>query len=304
MLGLDAGHPGAVVELAARCALQADDGDGGEEPEAQHPERVPGAAAAEAEQECAHGILLGSGPQAVRDSRHLQEGAEQAPRSALKVLEFSRAAPPRRRRRLLEAGREGSRGRAPRRRSARARSLVIVQERRNSGAGVGAQTLGPPEQTCRPFGLAVFGGDRTRAPTSQAAAATGRSCVGSMRFLNRRECPGPEELQRFGGRCRRVAVAAVEAVEDSHAREREEHHRRVAAAGGPPRARVGTSPRRERARLRGGAPSPASEQRSGEAPEPARLVRRDRRRPTPGPRRRSHRRARRTRRPRRASSRA
>ena len=44
--------------MAACSALQRHDGDGGDEPEADHPERVAGAAAAEAEQECAHGVLL------------------------------------------------------------------------------------------------------------------------------------------------------------------------------------------------------------------------------------------------------
>ena len=59
---------------------RADDGDGGHEPEAQHPERVPGAAAAEAVQECAHGILLECGSRGVRDDRTIQEGADLAPR--------------------------------------------------------------------------------------------------------------------------------------------------------------------------------------------------------------------------------
>ena len=70
VLGLDAGHALAVVELAAGAALQGHDGDGGHEPEAQHPERVPGAAATEAEQECAHGILLECGPASVRGRLH------------------------------------------------------------------------------------------------------------------------------------------------------------------------------------------------------------------------------------------
>ena len=59
VLRLDAGDPEAVVELAAAGTLQGDDGDGDDQPEAQHPERVPGAAAAEAEQECAHGSSWG-----------------------------------------------------------------------------------------------------------------------------------------------------------------------------------------------------------------------------------------------------
>ena len=61
-------------------ALQGDDGDGGHEPEAEHPERVPGAVATEAVQECAHGILLGVGPAACGDSSTIQEGADLAPR--------------------------------------------------------------------------------------------------------------------------------------------------------------------------------------------------------------------------------
>ena len=80
VLGLDAGHALAVVELAAGAALQRHDGDGGHEPEAQHPERVPGAAAAEAVQECAHGILLESGPAACGDTSTIQEGADPGPR--------------------------------------------------------------------------------------------------------------------------------------------------------------------------------------------------------------------------------
>src|SRR6478672_7877557 len=62
VLGLDSGHAFAVVEGAAGAALQGHDGDGGDEPQAQHAEWVPGAGATEAVQECAHGILLGWGP--------------------------------------------------------------------------------------------------------------------------------------------------------------------------------------------------------------------------------------------------
>ena len=80
VLGLDAGHAVAVVELAAGGALQRDDGDGGDEPEAQHPERVPGAAATEAEQECAHGILLEVGPAACGTDGTIQERADVRPR--------------------------------------------------------------------------------------------------------------------------------------------------------------------------------------------------------------------------------
>ena len=80
VLRLDAGHALAVVELAAGAALQRDDGDGDHEPEAQHPERVPGAVAAEAVQECAHGILLGVGPAACGDDCTIQERADLAPR--------------------------------------------------------------------------------------------------------------------------------------------------------------------------------------------------------------------------------
>ena len=53
-LRLDAGDTEAVVELAACSALQRHDGDRGDEPEADHPERVAGAAAAEAEKKCTH----------------------------------------------------------------------------------------------------------------------------------------------------------------------------------------------------------------------------------------------------------
>ena len=69
------------VELAAGAALQRHDGDGGHQPEAEHPERVAGAAAAEAVQECAHGILLGSGPAACGTDSTIQEGADLRPRS-------------------------------------------------------------------------------------------------------------------------------------------------------------------------------------------------------------------------------
>ena len=80
VLGLDAGHALAVVELAAGAALQGHDGDGGHEPEAQHPERVPGAGAAEAVQECAHGDPPGMRPRRCGDDCTIQEGADLAPR--------------------------------------------------------------------------------------------------------------------------------------------------------------------------------------------------------------------------------
>jgi hypothetical protein len=80
VLGLDAGHPFAVVELAARTALQGHDGNGDDEPETQHPERVPGAGATEAVQVCAHGILLGWGPATGGDECTIQDGADVVPR--------------------------------------------------------------------------------------------------------------------------------------------------------------------------------------------------------------------------------
>ena len=80
VLGLDARHPLAVVELAPRGALQGHDGDGGHEPEAQHTERVPGAAAAEAVQECAHRILLGYGPATCGDRSTIRERTDLVPR--------------------------------------------------------------------------------------------------------------------------------------------------------------------------------------------------------------------------------
>ena len=52
----------AVVELPAGGPLQRDDGEGSQQPAADHPERVAGAAATEAEQKCTHGVLLGSTP--------------------------------------------------------------------------------------------------------------------------------------------------------------------------------------------------------------------------------------------------
>ena len=80
VLGLDAGHTLAVVELAAGAALQRHDGDGGDQPEAEHPERVPGADAAESVEECAHEILLGLGPAACGDDLTIQECADLWPR--------------------------------------------------------------------------------------------------------------------------------------------------------------------------------------------------------------------------------
>ena len=64
VLGLDSRHSEAVVELTPGASLERHDGDRSHEPEAQDPERVLGAAVAEAEQECAHGILLELGPAA------------------------------------------------------------------------------------------------------------------------------------------------------------------------------------------------------------------------------------------------
>ena len=85
VLGLDAGHAFAVVELAAGAALQGHDGDGGHEPEAEHPERVPGAGAAEAVQECAHGILLGWAPPPAGTTCTIQERADLCAAPALNV---------------------------------------------------------------------------------------------------------------------------------------------------------------------------------------------------------------------------
>ncbi len=70
VLGFDARDAEAVDELTAGATLESDDGDGGDDPDAQHPERVAGATAAETEQECAQRILLVGGPLGVRDSGH------------------------------------------------------------------------------------------------------------------------------------------------------------------------------------------------------------------------------------------
>ena len=70
VLGLDARHPLAVVELAAGAALQRDDDDDDQQPGPEHPERVTGAAAAEAVQECAHGVLLGLAPRSAGRGHH------------------------------------------------------------------------------------------------------------------------------------------------------------------------------------------------------------------------------------------
>ena len=69
-----------LSNLPPALPCSADDGDGGHEPEAQHPERVPGAAATEAVQECAHGILLECGPAACGTTATIQERADLAPR--------------------------------------------------------------------------------------------------------------------------------------------------------------------------------------------------------------------------------
>ncbi len=61
-LRLDAGNTEAVVELAAGRAFQRQDGDCSHEPEADHPERVAGAAAAKTEEKCTHEVLLDSAP--------------------------------------------------------------------------------------------------------------------------------------------------------------------------------------------------------------------------------------------------
>jgi hypothetical protein len=53
-LRLDAGNTEAVVELAAGGTLQTHDRDRGDDPEADHSERVTGATASEAEKKCAH----------------------------------------------------------------------------------------------------------------------------------------------------------------------------------------------------------------------------------------------------------
>jgi hypothetical protein len=80
VLGLDARHPEAVVELATGGALQHHDSDGRHQPEAQHPERVPGAAATETKQECAHGEPPGPHPAPYGDTSTIHEGAELRPR--------------------------------------------------------------------------------------------------------------------------------------------------------------------------------------------------------------------------------
>ena len=80
VLRLDAGDALAVVELAAGAALQGHDGDGGHQPQAEHPEGVPGADAAESVEKCTHGILLGLGPAASGDDLTIQECADLWPR--------------------------------------------------------------------------------------------------------------------------------------------------------------------------------------------------------------------------------
>jgi hypothetical protein len=71
VLGLDAGDALAVVELAAGAALQGHDGDGGDQPKAEHPEGVPGADATETVEKCTHEILLGFAPAAFAGRPHL-----------------------------------------------------------------------------------------------------------------------------------------------------------------------------------------------------------------------------------------
>ena len=79
MLGLDARNALAVVELSARPGVYPDNGDGGDEPDGEHDERVPGAVAAKAVQECTHEILLESA-HGLRDDLTFQERADLAPR--------------------------------------------------------------------------------------------------------------------------------------------------------------------------------------------------------------------------------
>jgi hypothetical protein len=80
VLRLDAGNALAVLELAAGAALQRDNGDSDQQPNADHAERVPSAVAAKAVQECTHEILLESA-RGLRDTATIQERADLAPRS-------------------------------------------------------------------------------------------------------------------------------------------------------------------------------------------------------------------------------
>ena len=59
-------------------ALQPDDGDRGDEPDAEHPERVAGAAAAKAVQKCTHGGPPGVAPARLRDERRIRQGPDAA----------------------------------------------------------------------------------------------------------------------------------------------------------------------------------------------------------------------------------
>ncbi len=69
-LRLDSGDTEAVIELSAEAALQRHDGERGHEPDAEHPERVAGAAATEAVQESTHGLSSWVGPQGAGPLEH------------------------------------------------------------------------------------------------------------------------------------------------------------------------------------------------------------------------------------------
>ena len=79
VLGLDAGHPLAVVELAAGRALQRDDGDGGHEPE---PSTRNGCRALLRPRRYRNALTGSSwvGPRTLRDTSTIPEGADLLPR--------------------------------------------------------------------------------------------------------------------------------------------------------------------------------------------------------------------------------
>ena len=74
-LRLGTGNSERVRELATGGALSSDDGDRDQQPDADHTERVPGAAAAESEEKCAHGNLLDVA-RPMRDDVTIEEGAD------------------------------------------------------------------------------------------------------------------------------------------------------------------------------------------------------------------------------------
>src|SRR5262249_26601805 len=72
-LRLDTGYAEVVFERAADLALQADEADGDDQPQPEHPARVAGAAPAEEEQELGHELPPGCERPRVRTALRVQD---------------------------------------------------------------------------------------------------------------------------------------------------------------------------------------------------------------------------------------